>query len=85
MDKKLKARSLKRAKDLGFNSLQDLVRVLLSSFADNRRVSFGDEVEVSIEAARRLDGLADDLDKAVKGGSAYQAESVEELMAHLEA
>jgi len=85
IDKSLKERSLKRAKALGFNSLQDLTRVLLAGFADSRTVSFGEDDwgEPTPEAAARLNRWAEEAVRDSKAGKLKSFTTVEEMMAHL--
>lgn len=70
IDIDLKERSLKRAKKLGFNSLQDLTRVLLTSFADERQVDFGTDSwgQPSPAAAARLNKASEDAKRDIKEG-----------------
>ncbi len=67
IDKSLKERSLKRAKSLGFNSLQDLTRVLLAGFADGRAINFGEDDwgEPTQEAADRINKAAEEAKRGI--------------------
>lgn len=85
IDKSLKDRSLKRAKSLGFNSLQDLTRVLLAGFADDRRIDFGvdDWGEPTPEAAVRLNKWAKEAVRDSKAGKLKSYTDVDEFMKDL--
>ena len=85
IDKNLRERSLKRAKRLGFNSLQDLTRVLLAGFADERQINFDDDSwgEPTPEAAARINKAADEAKRGINVSKQFK--SIEEMMAHLDA
>src|SRR5262245_32908930 len=85
IDKSLKDRSLKRAKRLGFNSLQDLTRVLLAGFADGREVDFGEDEwgEPPIQVMKRWDKEIAEHKRMEKTGKVKSYTNVDELMKDL--
>lgn len=85
IDKDLKERSLKRAKRLGFNSLQDLTRVLLTSFADERQINFNEDSwgEPPAHVMKRWQKELDDLPKQLETGEAKSFDNVDDFLADL--
>ncbi len=85
IDKNLRERSLKRAKRLGFNSLQDLTRVLLAGFADERQIDFDTDSwgQPTPEAAARLNRWAEEAKRDLKDGKLETYATAEEMMANL--
>ncbi|HEX6976842.1 MAG TPA: hypothetical protein VF185_00595 [Patescibacteria group bacterium] len=78
----LKKSALEAAKEHGFSSLQEAVRVILTKFA-KREISFnvGEPViHLSPKAVKRYNKILDEIDK---GKNVYRAESIDDLMKHL--
>lgn len=84
MSKSLKLRALEVADSLGFSSLQEIVRVLLTKFADHQLVVKIEEppVTLSEKASRRYLKMMEDFKT---GKNVKTVNSVEELMADLRA
>lgn len=85
MAKELKLGTEKKAKRYGFSSLQEFIRFMLTQFEDNRFVPsiVSNDEYITPEAEERLLRYSRELEEDIKMGRAYEANSVEELMQHL--
>ncbi len=83
MDKTLKTALTERADELGFDSVQALLRYVAKALADRRTVTFGEDDwgQASPEAAARLNKWADEARRGENVSGPY--ETVEEMMTHL--
>jgi len=82
ISKTLKKQATEAAKDLGFSSLQETVRIFLKKLAKGViDISFTEPTILSAQAARRYDKTIDDIDSGK--APVYSANSVDELLDHL--
>ena len=81
MKQNLKTEAEKAAKAQGFSSLQELVRVMLSRFAQNKiEVTFEEVVKLSLEAEKRYLKATKDFKS---GKNVYTASSIKDLISQL--
>lgn len=83
----LKQKAVARAEELGFSSIQDVIRVFLTNFTEKKlNVEFKEPemIEyISEEQYRRLEKDFKELKEAYKKGEAYEVNSLDEMMAVL--
>lgn len=81
MNQQLKIDAEKAALEQGFSSLQELVRVILSKYAQKKiEVNFEEVVKLSPKAEKRYLKATKDFEE---GKNIYSASSVKELMKQL--
>lgn len=84
MDKTIRAKLESKAKKLGFDSAQAYIRVWAKAEAEDRILSFDDDVwgEPSQAAAKRLNKAAEEAKQGKNISEPFF--SVEEMMSHLD-
>ncbi len=83
IDLELKNEAEQEAQDQGFSSLQEVVRVFLSRFAEKRiGIVFEQSVQLSPQAITRYDKMTDDIEKGKVKTKTFT--DVNSLMKHLE-
>jgi hypothetical protein len=85
LDKKTKNEADKKAEELGFSSLQELVRVLLKNFSAGKINLFFHPYEeyLSEKEEKRLLGIERRLNKEIGSGKNKPFSSIEEMKKHL--
>jgi len=69
------------AREMGFSSLQEAVRVFLNKLAvGEMNIRFEETIQLSPGAAKRYDKILDDIEK---GKNLYEAKDVDDLMRQL--
>lgn len=84
MKKQLRDKATSAAEQLGFTSLQEIIRVFLKKLALKKiSVSFEEEavVHLSAKAARRYDKMIDDIESGKE--KVYSTKNVDDLMKQL--
>lgn len=81
LTKQLKLKSEQAALEMGFTSLQDLVRLFLQKVSDKTiNISFTEEVVLSDKAVKRYDKIADEIKRGI---ALYKARDIDDLMKQL--
>lgn len=85
MDKTLRDRLEKRARQLGFDSTQAYIRVWATAEVEGRQIDFDEDDwgEPTPEATKRLNRLASEAEHDHKTGKLKSFTSVEDFMADL--
>jgi len=82
MSKELREKATLAALNQGYSSLQESVRVFLTQLAEKKiETAFVPSIKLSVKAERRYSKVLDDIEKGK--GISYTANSVEDLMNHL--
>ena len=81
VSKNLKISAQETAYEMGFSSLQELIRVILKKVADKTiNITLEESFTLSKKAAKRYEKIAKDIEKGV---GFYEAKDVDDLMKQL--